>query len=271
MKSSLKILSLSLATLALTSCGAGNGSPPSSGQPIGQQPGQYPPGTVLNNPGPAANGNLAPIPAMNFNCGPNCVSVSRSRWNPVKSLGGKRFDIAILSNEIRNCSDWRNYYVGQEIAVQRPKLPRNCLRTGGGAYGMSCSKVVSSQFSDWVRPGGGKIRTLPAGQYLVCASVDANNDGIMNDDEFFSETRIQINPRPQPYYPVQQTGGYPNQPYPNQPYPNPQYPNQPYPNQPYPNQQPYPYNTQYMGNFYGSALQLAPASIHWDGSSPIYY
>jgi hypothetical protein len=188
---------------------------------------------------------------MNFRCGPACVQVKRSRFlgNRVTSLRGKRFDIAILPANVQSCYDWHTHYIGQEIAVQRPKL-QYCTQSGG-AYGVTCSTIVSRQFNDWHRPDGGKISKLPSGQYLICASVDANNNGYQDEDEFFSETRVNVNPIQEQYYPVQNTTYNGQYPYNNGQYPNNQYSGQ------------YPYSSQ--------AIDLAPASRFWDGGSPIYY
>lgn len=235
--STFKNLSLGLiSALLLASCGAGNGGAPAAAQ----QPVQPNWNGVPGQPGPVANGALAPIPTMNFTCGPHCIEIKRSRWNGgTRSLQNKRFDIAVLPNSIPNCQEYRNLYRGQEIARQRPKL-RGCLPNG--QIGMTCSTIVSRQNKGWEGPTGEPVSRIAAGQYLVCASVDTNGDRIMNNNEFYSESRITVNP----VQTIQYTG--------------PVYPNQP---------QPQIVNPQ-LYQQQNQIIPLNPASTHWDGGSPVY-
>lgn len=239
-------LTVSLIALAtLSACGAGGGGSLNNGNGLNTQP-------VGNTQYQNAAGNRTAIPPMDFRCGPNCIEFGQRWYNrgQAKSLQGKPFTIAILPANIQDCYQWRNY-PREQIAYQRQKIK--------ACYGGSCSTIVSGQNGGWIsEESGEKIRSLPAGQYLVCATVDANKNGSIDEDEFFSQTRIQINYQ-QPYY---NQGQYPVQ----QPY-NPAYPQQP--QQPYYNQGGYP--QQPYGTSSSQPIPLNFAERYWDGSGPGYY
>ena len=234
-KNSIRLSFSLVAISALSACGSGSGTPASN----------LAAGSVNQNIGanqyyPNASGTNTSIPPLNFTCGPNCIQSSHHWYGRnVKTLAGKQLIVAILPATVQDCYQWRSHPQELELAVQKTKV-RSC-------FGATCSTVVSSAFSSWKRPTGEKIRALPAGQYLVCATIDTNKNGYGDEDEFFSQTRIQIVQQTQNYYP-QQTGTV------------------------YPGQQPInTYLPPQTDIYAGQPIPLTPASTYWDGSAPYNY